>query len=501
MESPLILAIDQGTSATKCLLVAADGNIVARSSAPVGETYPRQGWVEQDPDEIWSSVRGAVRSVLVDQNVSRIVAVGLSAQRESVVAWNRSSGAALSPLLSWQDQRTAFLYDALHTPENEKRIRARSGLPLDPMFSALKAKWLLDSLDPKREKAKQALLCLGTVDSWILSRFASNPVIEIGMASRTQLLNVRKGVWDDDLLALFDVPLASLPNVVSSVGPFPTTKGLEPLPDGIPIHAVMGDSHAALFAHGAFAPGQVKATYGTGSSVMGLIASPDTLDDGLCLTIGWKLEHPAFAAEGNIRATGAALKWMAELLAVSPAELAALADGASNGGVFFVPGFNGLGAPWWDSEAVGLLAGFTLGSGRKEIARATIESIAHQVGDVVDSVRRSVGSIHALYTDGGPTQNDTLMQVQADLIGSPIQRAHDAVLSALGVAHLAGLACGIWSWDDLKRLPRSRDLFAPIMPENKKVQQRFEWHRAIARSRGRMTGFVKGSRKDQGTIL
>jgi glycerol kinase len=486
VESPLVLAIDQGTSATKCLLVAADGSIVAQASAPVGETYPQQGWVEQDPNEIWSSVRAAVRSILVDQNVSRVVAVGLSAQRESVVAWDRRSGAALSPLLSWQDQRTAFLYGAIRTPENEKLIRARSGLPLDPMFSALKAKWILDSRDPKREKARRGLLCLGTVDSWILSRFAKNPVIEIGMASRTQLMNVRKGVWDDDLLALFDVPLASLPNVVSSVGPFPTTKGLEPLPDGIPIHAVMGDSHAALFAHGAFAPGQIKATYGTGSSVMGLIPSPDTLDEGLCLTIGWKMEHPAFAAEGNIRATGAALKWMAELLAVSPAELAALAVDASNGGVFFVPGFNGLGAPWWDREAVGLLAGFTLGSGRKEIARATIESIAHQVADVVDALGRSTGNIHALYVDGGPTQNDTLMQMQADLIGRPIQRANDAVLSALGVAHMAGMAHGIWSWDDLKRLPRSRDRFAPTMPENTRTQQRLEWDCAIARSRGRV---------------
>lgn len=484
MTAPLLLAIDQGTSATKCLLVSEDGGIVARGSAPLGESHPHPGWVEQNADEIWSSVRAAVRSALAGQDCQSVVAVGLSVQRESVVMWDRRRGEAVSPLLSWQDQRTAAMCEKLRTPEREALVRARSGLPLDPMFSALKAKWLLDAMDPRRERAKSGGLCIGTVDSWLLSRLEGEPVIETGMASRTQLMGLRSCDWDDDLLDMFEIPRAALPRIAPSTGPFPVTRHLAPLPDGVPVRAVMGDSHAALFAHGAFTPGQIKATYGTGSSVMGLIPGPDTLDPGLCLTIGWSIDRPAYAAEGNIRAAGAALKWMAEFLAMTPAELAALAVGAESDGVSFVPGFTGLGAPWWDRDAVGLLTGLTLGTGRHQVARATLEAIAHQVTDVIDAVRRSTGQIHDLYADGGPTRNDLLMQLQADLIGAPVLRANDAELSALGVAHLAGLAAGIWSWEDLARLPRSRDRFEPGMPAGQRASARAQWSQAVSRARG-----------------
>ncbi len=485
MAAPLLLAIDQGTSATKCLLVSGqDGTVVARASSAIGETHPQPGWVEQNPDEIWDSVRRAVDAALDAHNPKAVAAIGLSVQRESTLIWDRRTRAALSPLLSWQDQRTAAARRALSTPEVEKLVRARSGLPLDPMFSALKAKWLLDTYDPRREKAKAGAICIGTVDSWILSRLADDPVIETGMASRTQLMDVHRVDWDDELLALFDIPKAALPRIAPSVGPFPPSRGLSPLPDGVPVGAVMGDSHAALFAHGAFSPGQVKATYGTGSSVMGLVAEADKLDPGLCLTIGWALEKPAYAAEGNIRATGAALKWMAEFLEMTPMQLAELAVDASSNGVSFVPGFTGLGAPWWDPNAVGLLTGLTLGTTRRDVARATLEAIPHQVADVLDAVHRSVGVIQELYVDGGPTRNDSLVAAQADLIGSPVLRANDAELSALGVAHMAGLGAGIWSIDDLGKLPRSRDRFEPRLTANERATRRMEWHRALARSRG-----------------
>src|SRR2546430_6327419 len=267
MTTPLILSIDQGTSSTKCLLVNGKGEVVARGSAPLGEQHPRPGWVEQDPIEMVETVRGAVRACLEGVDAKAVVAVGISNQRESLAVWDAGSGEPLARLVSWQDQRAAAACDALRSPENERLVLERSGLPLDPMFSAAKAKWLLDAIDPQRTRARAGAVRLGTVDSWLLSRFTKDHLIEVGDASRTQLLDVHRAVWDPDLLALFHVPRAALPEIVPSVGPFAKVSGLAPLPDGVPILGVMGDSHAALFGHGAVTPGQVKATFGTGSSV------------------------------------------------------------------------------------------------------------------------------------------------------------------------------------------------------------------------------------------
>jgi glycerol kinase len=486
MPAPLILAIDQGTSSTKALLVDAAGAVAARGTAPLGESHPRTGWVEQDPAAIWDSVRAAVAACLDGQDPHRVAAVGFSTQRESLLMWDRRTGAALSPLISWQDQRTGPVCEALRTPETEALVRRRSGLPLDPMFSAAKAKWLLDTLDPDRIRAKAGEICLGTIDAWLLSRFGGDAVTEAGNASRTQLLDVRRAVWDPELLALFRVPEAALPRVVSSTGPFPATRGLGPLPDGVPVKAVLGDSHAALFAHGAFVPGQIKATTGTGSSVMGLVDNADALDPGLCLTIAWSVGGPALAAEGNIRAAGSTLRWVADLLGLSTQDLADLAAKASSDGVFLVPGFNGLGAPWWDVNAVGLLAGFSLGTGRAAVARAALESIPHQIADVVEAIDRSVGRVHALHVDGGPTRNPVLMQLLADLAGCEVLRSDTAELSALGAAHLAGLGAGLWSWDDLKALPRAQDGFAPTMAADRRQAARNGWRQAVRRASGAM---------------
>ncbi|HET6157536.1 MAG TPA: FGGY family carbohydrate kinase [Dongiaceae bacterium] len=484
MAKPLILAIDQGTSSTKCLLVDEKGAIVASGSAPLGESHPKPGWVEQDANEIWSSVRKAVAACLEGKAASEVVAVGFSTQRESAVAWDRRSGEPLSPVLSWQDQRTAAICDALRAAGAGPMVRERCGLPIDPMFSAAKAKWLLDQLDPERVRARSGSIVIGTVDAFLLSRFSDEPMIEAGNASRTQLMETRKAAWDQDLLDLFGVPTQALPRVVSSIGPFPKIRDLAPLPDGVPVCAVMGDSHAALFAHGAFTPGAVKATFGTGSSVMGLLDKPDALDPGLCLTIAWALDTPAFAAEGNIRAAGSTLRWVAEILNVSVDELARLAASASSDGIMLVPAFNGLGAPWWDDSAVGLLIGLKLDSSRAAIARAAFESIPHQVADVVDAVDRSVGKVRELHADGGSTRNDSLMQMATDLTGRPIKRSHAAELSALGAAHLAGHAAGIWSLQDLTVLPRRHDRFVPAMPPSQRETERALWARAISRSRG-----------------
>lgn len=483
MATPYILAIDQGTSATKSLLVDARGAVVARGACALTEHYPQPGWVEQDADEIFASVQKSVALCLAGIDATQIAALAFSTQRESLLLWERASGKAISPVISWQDQRTVAMADQLRTAENETLIRARSGLPLDPMFSALKAQWLLDQYDPSRSLSREGKLCLGTIDSWLMSRFGERHIIEVGNASRTQLLNVHEAQWDDKLLALFNVPLAVLPEIVNSVGPFPAARNLAPVIDGTPVHAVMGDSHAALFAHGAYRPGQVKVTYGTGSSVMGLVASKENLDPGVCLTIAWGIDGPVFAAEGNIRSAGATLRWAATLLGVDVDQLAVLADGAQSNGAAIVPGFSGLGAPWWDRNARGVLSGITLDTGRSQLARAAFESVALQVADVVAAMDSSIGTLDCVYVDGGPTRNRSLLQLQADLLQRPVVRAMDAELSALGVAHLAGLQAGVWTWDALADLKRQRE---PVQPQATAAQVQplqASWRDALRRSR------------------
>jgi len=480
MPQPLILAIDQGTSSSKCLLVAQDGGVVARGSAPLGEQHPAPGWVEQDPEELWQSVQRAVETCLEGQDSSRVVAVGLSTQRESYLLWERGSGRAVAPLISWQDGRTAELCQDLRTPQTQALAWQRSGLPLDPMFSASKAKWLLDRHDPQRTCAQRGELCLGTVDSWLLFKLSGQHLTEIGNASRTQLFNVHTLDWDDDLLGLFGVPRATLPQVVPSDGPFPSAKNLPGFPADIPLHAVMGDSHSALFAHGAFRPGAVKVTYGTGSSVMGLVAAPTEVSAGLCLTLAWsvdgKVQH---ALEGNIRASGATVRWVADLLGITPDELAGLARAQAESPVVIVPGFGGLGAPWWDETAVGLISNLTLASSRGDLAYAAIESVAQQVADVLERI----GLLTELYADGGATTNTQLMQLQADLSGLRVLRSRDAELSALGVAHLAGLGAGVWDWNHLAALFREHQVITPAMAPHRRDALRQHWREAVDRAR------------------
>jgi glycerol kinase len=481
----VILAVDQGSSSTKALLVSGDGAAVASASAPVSSTFPQPGWVEQSPQEIWDSVRHAVAACLAAMPSARVAAVAFSNQRESVLLWDRHTGEPLSPLISWQDQRTAAACAALLDAGHGPVVRERSGLPLDPMFSATRAQWLLDHLDPDRHRARAGDLCLGTVDSWLLSRLGGEPVVEVGNASRTQLLNLHTREWDTTLLDLFDIPAAALPRVVASTGPFPPVRGLPPVPDGTPVAAVLADSHAALFAHAGWLPGRVKATYGTGSSVMGLCPATTEVGEALCLTIAWDDGDPAYAVEGNIRASGATLSWLARCVERAPEELAALAAGASSDGVHIVPAFNGLGAPWWDAEATGLISGLTMGTGLPQLARAALESIAFQVDDVVEAAEKALGVITTLLADGGPSGNPTLMQLQADVSGRQVHRAGQDALSALGAAHLAGRAIGLWSRTGLDDLPRPHDVFPPEMPADTRHARRSEWHAAVDRARMR----------------
>jgi glycerol kinase len=478
----MLLAIDQGTSATKAVLVDVDGAIRGHGSASVGQQHPQPGWVEQSADAIWDSVRRAIAACLDAVPGTRVEAVGLSNQRESLVLWERATGAPVGPMLSWQDRRTAPHCARLRAGGLGDRVRTLSGLPLDPMFSALKAGWLLDAYDPDRTRSRRGELSLGTVDSWLLSRFGGEHVIEVGNAARTQLLGVRARAWDPELLDLFGIPVEVLPRVVASTGPFPSVRGLAPVADGTPVTAVMGDSHAALYAHAGWRAGHVKATYGTGSSIMGL-GDPAALDTGaLCLTIAWDDGSPAYAYEGNVRATGATLSWLSALFDTEPAELVARA-GATSDGLHLVPAFGGLGAPWWDEQAVGLLSGITFGTRAPQLIRAALESIAFQVEDVVAAMDRQGEPVRTLLADGGPTANAALMQLQADTSGRRVEVARARELSALGAAHLAGLAAGVWDRDALEALDRACDAYEPIEPAPSRHARIRAWHAAVARAR------------------
>jgi len=489
MPGPLLLAIDQGTSSTKALLVDARGEVVGRAQAPVSLAAPQPGWVQQDGEEIWSSVRRAASQALDGDAAKRVVSVGLSTQRESCVIWDRRTGEALTPVLSWQDQRTEGVCAALRAAGHAATVRRRSGLPLDPMFSAAKARWLLDQLPQGQGRAKAGDICIGTIDAFLLSRFGGEVVIEAGNASRTQLFDVVGAKWDEELLAIFDVPLAALPRVVASTGPFPKVRGLAPLADGTPVGGVLADSHSALFAHGAFAPGPVKATQGTGSSIMGLVdrsAAPDgnAGAPGVCLTLAWQLDAPMLAYEGNIRSAGSTLIWAAELLGVSTEELAALAASAPDSrGVYLVPAFGGLGAPWWDANASATATGFSFGATRAPFARAALDSIAHQIADVVDALRASGAPVERLLVDGGPTRNDQLMQFEADMVGLQVERTKVAELSAMGVAHLAGVSAGLFTLESLAKLDRGAERFAPHMDGAVRAHERRQWAQAVARAR------------------
>lgn len=479
-----LLAIDQGTSATKCILVDDSGRIVAKFTAPLGEQLPQPGWVEQDAEEIWQSVLSSVHGCLAQRPGVAIAGVGISTQRESAVIWQRADGCAVSPLLSWQDQRTVGLRDRLRTDQVELLVRERSGLPLDPMFSALKLSWLLDQADPQRYQARSGNWCAGTVDAFLLSRLGADFVTEVGNASRTQLLNVHRGDWDDDLLLLFNVPKEMLPHVVPSRGQFALANNLHPALQGVPVLSVMADSHSALFAHGGFEAGQVKATLGTGSSVMALTQNDAPHHPGLCLTIAWDAgQGPVQALEGNIRAAGATLRWLADLFEISVEEAVAIASRSNSNDVYLVPGFNGLGAPWWDTQAVGLISGLTLSANKGSLLAAGLESIAHQVADVIDAMDQSVSGIGKLYLDGGPSRNPRLLELLSAYIARPVVQCADPELSALGVAHLAGLQANVWDWSALKTLKRAQSDVLSASPKDVVGASRKRWALAVARSR------------------
>jgi glycerol kinase len=486
-----ILAIDQGTTNTKVLLIDAQGIVIAQAARPLTQRYPHPAWVEQDADAIWRSVREAVDECLAAVADPQPAAVAITNQRESVTIWDRASGRPLGPVVVWQCRRTAGFCAELRERGLTLFLAQRTGLAVDPLFSASKMRWLLDSLPDGQRRAERGELCLGTIDSWVLWNLTGGALhaCDLTNASRTQLLDIHTLRWGDELLDLFGVPQAALPELRPSSADFGVTTAMGRLPAGIPIASLIGDSHAALFGQAGFVPGTVKATYGTGSSLMTPTPAPALSQHGLSTTIAWALdrERATYALEGNIPVTGAAVQWLGAFLGLAnPAEaVAELAERVDDsGGLYLVPAFVGLGAPYWNDAARGLISGLTQGSTAAHLARATIEAIAYQVRDVFDVMQAEAGmDLKVLLADGGASRNDMLMRFQADIIGRPILRSASADASALGAAYLAGLAVGIWrTLDEISQLPRPRERFEPRLSAQERTARYAGWQTAVDRA-------------------
>jgi glycerol kinase len=483
----LILAIDQGTTNTKAILVDSQGRITGRASRSPGISYPQPAWVEQNPIELWDTVRQVIDECMRMKNDHRIAGLAITNQRETVMAWERETGKPLGPAVIWQCHRSADFCRQLEQKGLEKFLRERTGLTIDPMFSGSKMRWLLDNISDGQKRAEAGEICLGTVDCWVLwnlthgVRFAC----DYSNASRTQLFNLHSLDWDDQILELFGIPRLALPQPCLSSGMFGETTPIGVLPGGIPIASLIGDSHAALYGHAGFLPGAVKATYGTGTSLMTPTAAPVLSQRGLSTTVAWGIQgKTTYALEGNIYISGAVVQWLGQVLGLTDAEreieeMAAQCDDAE--GVYLVPAFVGLGAPHWDMNARGLITGLTSGSSSVQLARAALESIAYQVRDIFDVISVEAGvPLEFLFADGGASRNNLLMQFQADIIGRPVIRNLSTDLSALGAAYLAGQAIGMWpSERAILDLYRPQERFLTIYPLEEREKRYAGWKHAI----------------------
>jgi glycerol kinase len=475
-----ILAIDQGTTNSKAVLVSITGEILARGSSPVGIEHPQPGWVEQNPLRIWQSVREAIAACLQATPTADILGLAISNQRESVTVWDAATGEPLGPVVSWQCRRTApdcaRLIAAGHAPQ----VQALTGLPIDPMFPGPKMKWLLDRI-PAGRAAR-----LGTIDAWLIHCLTGGAVhaCDASNAARSQLYDLKRQVWSDELCDLFCVPKSALPEVRDSAAGLGVTRNAPGLKDGIPISSAIGDSHAALFGHGAFSPGDGKVTFGTGSSVMTTLPHFIAPKQGITTTIAWSiLGRPTYAFEGNILVSGAALPWMAEMLGLSDVQaLTDLAAAAEPSGPGFVPAFVGLGAPYWQADARALFSGITFNTTRAQMARAVTDSIAFQVHDVFSVMStQSPTPLGRLYADGGPSKNIFLMQCVADMLNHAIIQCEAPEASALGAAYLAGLSLGVWpDLTAIAALPRLGNLLRPRASDA--AERLLIWQDAIYRS-------------------
>jgi glycerol kinase len=488
-----VLALDQGTTSSRAMVFDRQARCIAMAQRPLPQHFPQPGWVEHDPEQIWEGQIGCAGEALerAGAGAADIAAIGIANQRETTVLWDRASGRAVANAIVWQDRRTADRCALLRARGLEDEIRRRSGLLLDPYFSATKIAWLLDRVPQARERAARGELAVGTVDAWLLARLTDGAVhaTDVSNASRTQLLDLHTLDWDPQLLDWFGVPRAILPRIVDSSGVVGSTAA-HWFGAPVPVGGIAGDQQAATFGQACFRPGMAKNTYGTGCFLLLHAGSvPPAPGKGLLATVGWRLGDGAtdYLLEGSVFAGGAVVQWLRDGLGIidSAAAVEELAlQVPDTGGVVLVPAFAGLGAPYWDPNARGTLLGLTRGTTRAHVARAALEAIALQSTELLQALRAGGASLRELRVDGGAAANNLLMQMQADLLGVPVVRPRCIETTALGAAFLAGLAVGFWrDRDEIAGLWQSERVFEPHWTEDRRAALLQTWRRAVDRSR------------------
>ncbi|WP_283577784.1 glycerol kinase GlpK [Limosilactobacillus reuteri] len=490
-EQQYIMAIDQGTTSSRAIIFDHDGNKVAISQQEFPQYFPQPGWVEHDPLEIWDSVQSVISNVMIKSQIKpyKIAAIGITNQRETTVIWDRHTGKPIYNAIVWQSKQTSDIAERLIKDGYKDMIHKKTGLVIDSYFAATKIKWILDHVPGAREKAAKGDLMFGTIDTWLLWKLSGRRVhaTDVTNASRTMLFNIHTLEWDQDILDLLEIPQSLLPEVKPSSAIYGYTGDYHFYGVQIPIAGIAGDQQAALFGQAAYDKGSIKNTYGTGAFiVMNTGLKPTLSDNGLLTTIAYGLDGQThYALEGSIFVAGSAVQWLRDGLKMfkkaSESEQMAV-DAKTTGGVYVVPAFTGLGAPYWDQEVRGAMFGLTRGTERGHIIRATLEAIAYQTKDVVDTmVKDTQLPLTALTVNGGASRNNFMMQFQADILQTPIKRAAMEETTALGAAFLAGLAVDFWEdQDELRKLSRIGDQFDPQMDPQEATDLYRGWQRAIA---------------------
>lgn len=485
-----VLAIDQGTTGTTVLVLDRRLSPRARVNQEFRQIFPKPGWVEHDLEDIWGSTASAVQRALREAGIrgSDVAAVGITNQRETTALWDRRSSRAVAHAIVWQDRRTTDACAQLRAAGHEPMVRERTGLVLDPYFSATKLRWLLDHVKGARQKAEAGALAFGTIDSFLVWRLTGGAahVTDVSNASRTLLMDLRERRWDRELLDLFGVPPNVLPEIRPSSEVYGTTRGVKVLPDGIPVAGMAGDQQAALFGQACFRPGEAKCTYGTGAFLLQNVGPEPVLSSrGLLTTVAWTVGgETAYALEGSSFIAGAAVQWLRDglgLIARAPDVEALAKQVKSTGDLVFVPALAGLGAPHWRPEARGLIAGIDRSTTAAHLARATLEGIAFLIHDLAEAMRAEAGKPFPVFkVDGGASQNDLLMQFQADLLEVPVERPRMIETTALGAAFLAGLAVGFWKdREEIRRAWQVGKRFDPKMKPVEREQHVAKWRKAV----------------------
>jgi glycerol kinase len=490
-----VLAIDEGTTGSSALLINREGQVTARAYRELHQIFPQPGWVEHDPDEIVRNCIAVMREVVQKAGISfsSVKSIGITNQRETTVVWERATGKPVNNAIVWQCRRTAPLCEDLKKKNLESIVRQKTGLPIDAYCSATKIRWLLDNIPDGQRRAECGELLFGTIDTWLVWNLSGGHthITDYSNASRTMLFDISALMWDKELLRILNIPEIMMPRVLPSSYIYGQTSAILDKKSAIHIAGIAGDQQAALFGQACFEKGMVKNTYGTGSFVlMNTGNKPVFSSSGLITTIAWGLGSTVtYALEGSIFVTGAAVQWLRDELGLikKSSEIADLAATVlNNGGVYFVPAFAGLGAPYWDMYARGAIVGLTRGSNKGHIARAVEESIAYQVRDVIETMKNDIHNpILLLRVDGGGSADKFLMQFQADILGIPIQQAQITEITALGAAYLAGLAVGVWQGvEEIGKQWHSNATFEPQMSADERQTLYHHWKQAVVRARG-----------------